>query len=69
MLFKNKNMPRHKAEKYSFVSPVAKEGILFLRSMVVFMKHGYFHEAWNFSLRSMKRREGVFWPKAQKGMY
>jgi hypothetical protein len=45
--------------------------------MDVFTKHGYFHEAWTFlrsmdiftkhglfSLRSMKRREGVFSPKA-----
>jgi hypothetical protein len=69
MLCKNENMPMHKAEKYSFVSSVAKEGIHCLQSMLVFMKHGYFHEAWNFSLRSMKRREGVFSPKAQKGMY
>jgi hypothetical protein len=43
------------------------------------MKHGYFYEAWmflrgleiftkhgSFSLRSMKRREVVFSPKAQK---
>jgi hypothetical protein len=39
----------------------------------LFTKHGYFYEAWMFlrsmdlfSLRSMKRREGVFSPKAQK---
>jgi hypothetical protein len=80
MLCKNENMTRHKAEKYSFVSSVAKEGIPCLRSMDVFTKSGNFYEAWLFlrsmdiftkhgslSLRSMKRREGDFSPKAQKG--
>jgi hypothetical protein len=28
MLCKNENIPRHKVEKYSFVSSVAKEGFL-----------------------------------------
>jgi hypothetical protein len=60
MLCKNENMPRHKAGKYSFVSSVAKEGIPCLRSMDIFTKYG------SFSLRSMKRREGIFSPKAQK---
>jgi hypothetical protein len=62
MLRKNENVLRHKVSfgKYSFISLVTKEGI-------------YFYEAWIllrsmdlFSLRSMKRREGVFSPKAQK---
>jgi hypothetical protein len=34
--------------------------VVFLRSMDIFTKHE------SFSLRSMKRREGVFSPKAQK---
>jgi hypothetical protein len=33
------------AEKYSFVSSIAKEGILCLRNWDVFTKHGYYHEA------------------------
>jgi hypothetical protein len=79
MLCKNENVPRHKAKKYSFVSSVAKEGIPYLQSMDVFTKYGNFYEAWvflrsmdiftkygSFSLRSMKRREGVFSTKAQK---
>jgi hypothetical protein len=37
-----------------------------LRSVDVFTKPGYFHKDGSFSLRSMKRREGVFLPKAQK---
>jgi hypothetical protein len=45
MLCKNENMPRHKAEKYNFVSSVAKEGIPCLRSMDVFTKFGNFYEA------------------------
>jgi hypothetical protein len=36
------------------------EAWMFLRSMDIFTKHE------SFSLRSMKRREGVFSPKAQK---
>jgi hypothetical protein len=36
------------------------EAWLFLRSMDIFTKHGFF------SLRSMKRRESVFSPEAQK---
>jgi hypothetical protein len=48
-----------------------KEGIPCLRSMGVFTKLGYSYEAWVFhepwfSLRSMKRRKGVFSPKALK---
>jgi hypothetical protein len=62
MLHKNENVLRHEVSfgKYSFISLVTKEGI-------------YFYEAWIllrsmdlFSLRSMKRREGVFSKKAQK---
>jgi hypothetical protein len=37
------------AEKYGFVSSIAEEGILCLRSWEVFTKHGYFHETWIFS--------------------
>jgi hypothetical protein len=65
MLYKSENMLSHKV--YSFISSVAKEGIpclyeawMYLRSMDILTKHG------SFSLRSMKRREGVFSPKAQK---
>jgi hypothetical protein len=56
MLRKNENVLRHKVsfEKYSFISPVTKEAWIFLRSMDLF------------SLQSMKRREGVFSPKAKK---
>jgi hypothetical protein len=56
MLCKNENVLRHEVNfrKYSFISLVTeKKGSLFT-------KHG------SFSLRSMKRREGVFSPKAQK---
>jgi hypothetical protein len=75
MLRKNENVLRHKIsfEKYNFIGPVTKEGIPCLRSMDIFTKHGCFYEAWMFlrsmdlfSLGSMKRREGVFSPKAQK---
>jgi hypothetical protein len=65
MLYKSENMLRHKV--YNFISSVAKEGILclneawmYLRSMYILTKYG------SFSLRSIKRREGVFSPKAQK---
>jgi hypothetical protein len=82
MLCKNENMLRLKAEKYSFVSSVAKEGIPCLRSMDVFTKFGNFYEARlflrsmdtltkhkSFSLRSMKRRKGVFRRRLKNGMY
>jgi hypothetical protein len=39
------------------------EAWMFLRSLDIFTRHG------SFSLRSMKRREGVFSPKAKNGMY
>jgi hypothetical protein len=39
------------------------EAWMFLRSMDIFMNHK------SFSLQSMKRREGVFSPKAQNDMY
>jgi hypothetical protein len=62
MLRKNENVLRHKIrfEKYSFISPITKEDIPCLRSLDIFTKHG------SFSSRRMKRREGVFSPKAQK---
>jgi hypothetical protein len=65
ILYKNENVPRHKAEKYSFVSSVAKEGIHCLRSMDVFMKFGNFYEAWLF-LRSMDilTKHGSFYYEA-----
>ena len=74
MLCKNENVLRHKVTwEIQFHQPCYK------RRDPLFMKHGYFYEAWmflrsldiftkhgSFSLRSMKRREGVFSPKAQK---
>jgi hypothetical protein len=55
------------------------EAWMFLRSLDILTKHECFYEPWmflrstniftkhgSFSLRSMKRREGVFSPKAQK---
>jgi hypothetical protein len=38
---------------------------IFYEVRILFTKYGYSHEK-NSSLRSMKRREGVFSPKAQK---
>jgi hypothetical protein len=74
MLWKNENVLRHKVSwEIQFHQPCYK------RRDPLFMKHGYFYKAWtflrsldiftkhgSFSLRSMKRREGVFSPKAQK---
>jgi hypothetical protein len=62
MLRKNKNVLRHKVSfgKYSFISLVTKEGIPLCEAWIFCTKQG------SFSLRSMKRREGVFSPKAQK---
>jgi hypothetical protein len=62
MLCKNENVLRHKIrfEKYSFISPVTKEDIPCVQSLDIFTKHEYL------SSRRMKRREGVFSPKAQK---
>jgi hypothetical protein len=61
ILRKNENVLRHEVSfgKYCFISLVTKEWILFCEAWI-FLKHG------SFSLRSMKRREGVFSPKAQK---
>jgi hypothetical protein len=55
MLHKNENVLRHEVSimKYSFISLVTKEGIPLCEACI-------------FSLRSMKRREGVFSPKAKK---
>jgi hypothetical protein len=58
MLRPNEKVLRHKVSfgKYSFISLVTKRGSLFV-------KHG------SFSLRSMKRREGVFSRRLKNGMY
>jgi hypothetical protein len=73
MLYKNEKVLRHKAENYSFISSDVEEGIYSLRSIDVFMKFGcslrsvdVLTRHKNSSLRSMKRREGVFSLKAQK---
>ena len=79
MLCKNENVLRHKVSwEIQFHQPCCKrrdpfftklgcfyEAWMFLRSMDIFTKHE------SFSLWSMKRREGVFSPEAQKqyGMY
>jgi hypothetical protein len=73
MLCKNENMPRHKAEKYSFISSATKEGILRLRSMDeftkygyslrsvdVFTKPGYFHKAWIFFFTKHEKKGRCF---------
>jgi hypothetical protein len=67
MLRKNEDVLRHKALRNTASSALLQkkgslvyEAWIFLRSMDIFTKHG------SFSLRSMKRREGVFSPKAQK---
>ena len=62
MLCKNENVLRHEVSfgKYSFISLVTKEGIPLCEAWIFFTKQG------SFSLRSMKRRESVFSPKAQK---
>jgi hypothetical protein len=61
------------AETYSFISSDVEEEIYCLRSIVVFTKLGCSLPSVDIlpkheysSLRSMKRREGVFSPKAQK---
>jgi hypothetical protein len=79
MLCKNENMPRHKAEKYSFVSSVAKEGIpcltkhgcfyevwKFLQSMIVFTKHGYSHEARMFFFTKHEKKGRCFFAEGSK---
>jgi hypothetical protein len=62
MLHQNEKVLRHEVSfgQYSFISLVTRRD-LSLRSMDIFL-----YEAWIFFLRSMKRREGVFSPKAQK---
>ena len=74
MLYKNENVLSHKVSwEIQFHQLCCK------RRDPLFTKHGCFYEAWIFlqsmdvftkheffSLRSMKRREGVFSPKAQK---
>jgi hypothetical protein len=63
MLRQNENMLRHEVSfgKYSFISLVTRRDLFLYEAWIsFFMKHG------SLSLRSMKRREGVFSPKAQK---
>jgi hypothetical protein len=62
MLRKNENVLRHEVsfEKYSFTSLVTKEAIPLCEAWIFLWSMNFF------SLRSMKRREGVFSPKAQK---
>jgi hypothetical protein len=60
MLRKNENVLRHKALRNTASSACHKRRDPFLQSMDISMKHG------SFSLQRMKRREGVFSPKAQK---
>jgi hypothetical protein len=66
MLYKNENVLRHKDEKYSFISSVAKEGIPCLRSMDVFTKHGYFHEAWIFFFTKHEKKGRCFFAEGSK---
>jgi hypothetical protein len=65
MLRKNENMLRHEVSfgKYSFISLVTKRRDPSLQCMDIFTKHV------SFSLRSMKRREGVFRRRLKNGMY
>jgi hypothetical protein len=63
MLHQNKKVLRHELSfgKIKFYQSCHKEGNSLYKTSISFsMKHG------SFSLRSMKRREGVFSPKAQK---
>jgi hypothetical protein len=73
MLYKNEKVLTHKTENYSFISSDMEEEIYCLRSIDVFTKLGCSLPSMDIlsnhkysSLRSMKRREGVFSPKAQK---
>jgi hypothetical protein len=74
MLCKNENVPRHKVSW-----EIQLRQLYCKRRDCLFTKHGCFYEVWiflrsmdifmkhrSFSLWSMKRREGVFSPKAQK---
>jgi hypothetical protein len=60
-LRQNKKVLRHEVSfgKFSFISLVTRRD-LSLQSMDIFKKHG------SFSLRSMKRREGVFFAEGSK---
>jgi hypothetical protein len=62
MLRKYENVLRHEVSfgEYNFINLVTKEGILFYKAWI------FLRSMDSFSLRSMKRREGVFSPKAQK---
>jgi hypothetical protein len=63
MLHQNENVLRHKVcfRKYSLISLVTRRDISLYEAWISFFtKHG------SLSLRSMKRREGVFSLKAQK---
>jgi hypothetical protein len=64
---KNEKMPRHKVswelQLHQFwygKGSIVHEALMFYKVWMIFTKHK------SFSLRSMKRREGVFSPKAQK---
>jgi hypothetical protein len=62
MLRKYENVLRHEVSfgEYNFINLVTKEGILFYKAWI------FLRSMNSFSLRSMKRREGVFSPKARK---
>jgi hypothetical protein len=63
MLRQNENLLRHEVSfrKYSLISLVTRRDISLYEAWISFFtKHG------SLSLQSMKRREGVFLPKAQK---
>jgi hypothetical protein len=66
MLRKNENVLRHEVSfgEYNFISFVTKEGILFYKAWIFLRSMDFF-----FSLRSMKRGEGVFRRKLKNGMY
>jgi hypothetical protein len=67
MIYKNEKVLRHSELRITASSVLLRkkgsivyEALMFLRSVDVLARHK------NSSLRSMKRREGVFSPKAQK---
>jgi hypothetical protein len=69
MLRRNENVLRHKIsfEKYMLLhQPCHKRRDLFSEAWIFFRSMGIFTKYGSFSFRSMKRREGVFSPKAQK---
>ena len=54
------------AEKYNFISSIAKEGILCLQSWDVFTKHGYFHEAQIFFFTKHENKGRCFFAEGSK---